>query len=93
MTAANLASSARGLEVAAGTWPEVMQQPPPLLHPGALSSDPGALVPISACLDLSSDFYSWTSKHVVFTGQNCEPRLPSVRSGLITSQTVLGFQH
>lgn len=60
---------------------------------GALSSDPGALVPISACLDLSSDFYLWTSKHVVFTDQNCESRLPSVRSGLITSQIILGFQH
>lgn len=65
---------------------------PLLPPPGALSSASGALVPISACLDLSSDFYSWTSKHVAFTGQNCEPSLPSVRSGLITSQTVLGFQ-
>lgn len=84
-------------------WPEVpggsevsgtclRARSPPACSP-ALSSAPGASAPISACLDLSSDFCSWTSKHVVFTGQNCEPGLPSVRSGLITSQTVLGFQH
>lgn len=59
----------------------------------ALVSDPGALGPTSACLDLSSDFHSRMSKHVAFTGRNCELRLPSVRSGLITSQTGLGFQH
>lgn len=70
------------------TCPRATQPPAP-----PSTSAPGALEPISACLDLSSDFYSWTSEHVAFTGQNCEPSLPSVRSGLITSQTVLGFQH
>lgn len=59
----------------------------------ALFSDPGAPGPTPARLDLSADFHSWMSKHVVFTGQHCELRLPSMRSGLITSQTGLGFQH
>lgn len=61
-----------------------------LLHVLALVSDPGAHV---CLLDPSSGFHSWMSKHVEFTGQHCELRLPSVRSGLITSQTGLGFQH